>query len=243
MRGDLRSMRISELFYALQGEGPSIGTPAVFIRLAGCNLQCKWCDTLDVWRRGSDMPVEDVVEAAIHMASLRDSYKEGIYNLVTGRVHIVVTGGEPLLHATDVDELIKDTRARAPSTYFELETNGTIGNDVIYKFDQVNCSPKLESAAEPLIKRIVPEALLKLNKHPNINYKFVVSHKEDWAEIECAYGSFIDLTKNNIYLMPAALTREELVDNSKVVWELAAEKHVKLTTRLQTITWSNLRGK
>lgn len=229
-------MRISELFYALQGEGPSMGTPAVFVRFAGCNLQCKWCDTLDVWRRGSDMTADEIAKATVSMAGSAE-------NLIKRRVHVVITGGEPLLHDADIRELLSAIRMLAPMSYFELETNGTIASDVVDLFSQINCSPKLDSAREPLIRRLVPAALQRLNRHPNINYKFVVARKEEWAEIESIYGGWIDLAGGNIYLMPAALTREELVENSKAVWELACEHHVKLTTRLQTITWSNLRGK
>lgn len=229
-------MRISEMFYGLQGEGSSIGVPAVFIRFAGCNLQCKWCDTLDVWKRGSEMTAEEIADHVIEMAG-------SVEMLITRRVHVVITGGEPLLHELDVRELLQAIRSKAPHTYFELETNGTIDSKVIDDFNQVNCSPKLSSAEEPTLRRIVPAALHRLNSHPNINYKFVIANARDWDELVDTYGSFIPLDSGKVYLMPVALTREELAENSRVVWELAAEKHVKMSTRLQTITWSNLRGK
>lgn len=229
-------MRISELFYALQGEGPSIGTPAVFVRFAGCNLQCKWCDTLDTWKRGSEMDTAELSKSIIEMAG-------GIDLLNSRRVHVVITGGEPLLHEKDVQALVRALRFAAPDTYFELETNGTIASTILDEFDQINCSPKLASSFEPLVSRLVPAALVAINKHKNANFKFVLSSAEEWYELESTYSSFISFSGSNIYLMPAALTREELIANSPAIWELAAEKHVKLATRLQTITWSNRKGK
>ena len=70
-----------EIFYSLQGEGTRCGTPAVFLRLAGCNLACKWCDTKHSWGNGILCSVRDIA------AHIRD-YECGA---------LVITGGEPLL--------------------------------------------------------------------------------------------------------------------------------------------------
>lgn len=253
-------LRVSELFYGLQGEGPSIGTPSVFVRLTGCNLQCSWCDTLDVWKRGENYELEDLQIAICEIASassLREpfsfdksdmqvdisDYAKGLQALDKGAVHVVITGGEPLLQDVEVEKLIKAIRAEAPGAYFELETNGTLASPVIELFSQINCSPKLASAREPLHKRCNPSALMLLNKHPNINYKFVIGQPSDWHDVQEDYDRYIDLSGTNIYLMPAALNREELIANSRMVWNLAAQNGLKMTTRLQTIAWSNLKGK
>lgn len=74
-------MKISEIFISIQGEGRKAGEPTVFVRIAGCNLKCVWCDTPHAWRGGTEMPLEQVV-AQVHGAELRS---------------VCVTGGEPLL--------------------------------------------------------------------------------------------------------------------------------------------------
>ena len=79
-----------EIFYSLQGEGARCGSPAVFLRLAGCNLACKWCDTKHSWGNGILCSVRDV---AAHLAE---------YNCTS----LVITGGEPLLQQGPLEKLL-----------------------------------------------------------------------------------------------------------------------------------------
>ena len=230
-------MKVSELFYALQGEGPFTGTPTIFIRLAGCNLHCKWCDTLDVWCKGNEMSSKELTTAVLELVDNEASL------LNSRRVHIVITGGEPLLHEDGIVELLASIRAIALLTFFELETNGTLAPSVIYQFNHINCSPKLANSAENMDKRVVHSALSRLQKHPSVCFKFVVGSEYDWQEIQKDYSRWIDLEEAAVCLMPMATTAKELVENSRLVWELAEKHRVKVTTRLQTLTWGNLRGK
>lgn len=75
-------MRVNEIFYSIQGEGRYTGTPAIFIRLAGCNLRCNFCDT-------EHQPYQDLTEEEI-MRQIADFPAS----------HIVITGGEPMLQIT-----------------------------------------------------------------------------------------------------------------------------------------------
>lgn len=116
-------MRINEIFYSLQGEGHFSGKPAVFIRLAGCNLKCAFCDTQH--EAATEMTDEEIV-AHIGQWPAR---------------HVVVTGGEPSLQLTDkfVDLLHRH------GYFVQTETNGTIrmpGN-----VDWITCSPKTPEIA------------------------------------------------------------------------------------------------
>ena len=83
-------MRISEIFYSLQGEGRLIGLPSVFIRTSGCNLRCVWCDTpYTSWQpEGRSYPIEKIIREV-------EKYPAR---------HVVITGGEPLL-APELGEL------------------------------------------------------------------------------------------------------------------------------------------
>lgn len=111
-------MRVNEIFYSLQGEGFHTGTPAVFIRLAGCNLHCAFCDTDHV--SFMEMSEEEIVAAvADYPASL-----------------VVVTGGEPALQLTEslVDRLHVENR------FVAVETNGT--RPLPGNVDWITLSPK-----------------------------------------------------------------------------------------------------
>lgn len=116
---------VNEIFYSLQGEGYHTGTPAVFVRLSGCNLRCPFCDTDHLPHKLMTVG-EIATEVARHPA---------------GAI-VVLTGGEPSLHplAPLVDRLHADGRR------VHIETNGT--RPVPPAIDWVTCSPK--SASIPL---------------------------------------------------------------------------------------------
>lgn len=123
-------MRVNEIFYSLQGEGFLTGTPAVFVRLSGCNLRCPFCDT--DYAAGREMTETEIVSAVMeHPAQL-----------------VVVTGGEPSLQLTDllVDALHREGRMVA------VETNGT--GLLPHGIDWITLSPKdlfLGESAKPIL--------------------------------------------------------------------------------------------
>lgn len=113
-------MRVSELFTSLQGEGHWSGTPSAFIRLAGCNLSCPFCDT-------DYSPRQDLSELQVA------DWAGG-----TGLPHAVVTGGEPGLQLTPtLVALLHERGLRV-----QVETNGTIDLPPSWGIDWVTCSPK-----------------------------------------------------------------------------------------------------
>ena len=97
-------MRVNEIFYSIQGEGRYTGTPAVFIRLAGCNLRCDFCDT-------EHQPYQDLTEEEI-MRQIADFPAD----------HVVITGGEPMLQLT----LSFINHLHSAGKFVQIETNGTI---------------------------------------------------------------------------------------------------------------------
>jgi len=120
-------MRIIEIFQSIQGEGPAMGRPATFVRLAGCNLGCEGSDTPLV--AGRDLAPAELAEA-----------------ISGGRV--VITGGEPALQSDDLAELVYRLSQRGLELH--METNGTISlpDDILSKFCYVVVSPKQGSAVE-----------------------------------------------------------------------------------------------
>ena len=111
-------MRVNETFLSLQGEGHFTGTPAFFLRLAGCNLKCPFCDTNH--QSYCEMSEDEIVEEV-------SRHKPR---------HIVITGGEPALQLTQslVDKLHES------GFFVQVETNGTL--PLPQGIDWVTCSPK-----------------------------------------------------------------------------------------------------
>lgn len=126
-------MKVNEIFYSLQGEGFNAGTPAVFVRFAGCNLQCPFCDT--DFAVGTEMTEEDIAAQVVrYPASL-----------------VVITGGEPSLQLTEslVDALHRQGRRVA------VETNGT--HPLPSNVDWITLSPKdtfLGMVASPILTEV-----------------------------------------------------------------------------------------
>lgn len=112
------SYRINEIFYSLQGEGYFTGTPAVFLRMSGCNLKCPFCDT----------DHEDYTEMSpVQIAEALRAYPAR---------HVVITGGEPSLQ---LDQMLVDL-LHDEGWFIQIETNGT--NRLPEEIDWVTCSPK-----------------------------------------------------------------------------------------------------
>lgn len=127
----MTSYRVCEIFFSIQGEGEVIGIPSVFIRLAGCNLRCVWCDTAYSWSSGTYMHIGQIID------SIR-AYKAPL---------ITITGGEPLLQFLTplVKELKKNFKAKIC-----VETNGTISPlrepSLLDLVDIWSVSPKLSNS-------------------------------------------------------------------------------------------------
>ena len=111
-------MRINEIFYSLQGEGFYTGTPSLFIRLSGCNLQCPFCDTELI--PYTDMTEREIIEEAEKCLAK----------------HVVITGGEPSLQLTN--SLVEGLHG--VGKYVAVETNGT--HELPSNVDWITLSPK-----------------------------------------------------------------------------------------------------
>lgn len=121
-----------EIFKSFQGEGRNTGRPCVFVRFAGCNLACPWCDT-DVGERFSMTLDELLAEIA--------SYKTKT---------VVLTGGEPAL-VGGAPELV--AALRREGYYIAVETNATVDADWFAFVDYVACSPKAEFPGSIRLKK------------------------------------------------------------------------------------------
>lgn len=114
-------MKVVEMFASVQGEGLFLGTPVIFIRLAGCNLNCPFCDT--EWKEGTEMTINDIHEELKKYPQIKI---------------VVITGGEPTIHQ-GFETLCKNLHLWGYQ--INVETNGT--SQITHKHvDWITCSPK-----------------------------------------------------------------------------------------------------
>lgn len=124
---------VLEIFSSVQGEGIHLGKPATFIRLAGCNLSCPWCDT-NMSAEPIQYDLEDFVSIAKHH----------------GNQFIVITGGEPTIHGAALSELAMKL-VQEHGYKVHIETNGTNpipGKALYHPYISVACSPKPQAKWE-----------------------------------------------------------------------------------------------
>lgn len=222
---------VSETFYSIQGEGPTSGIPSVFLRLAGCNLLCdgKWiCDTIEVWKHGKSREFDLVLSPDL-LAQL----KKG--------AHLVITGGEPLLQQDAILEYIYWLHDKEYYPYIEIETNGTVypKRMLVRQVHQFNVSPKLSNSGEDSEKRINEIAIAGLMNSPGKTYfKFVINTHEDYFELCDTFP----MIKNNIVLMPAGGTQEELNQTRLEVIELCKATGHQYSERLHIVAWNKKTG-
>lgn len=149
-------MEVIDIWRTIQGEGPYVGHPAAFVRLAGCNLQCPKCDTnYTTGRRRSLIPhiVEDALAASFYM-------QKRICKL------IVITGGEPF-RQTNITKLVRSLISHGYT--IQIETNGTFFlEDFPYNECTVVCSPKTSSIHSMLKTQNRIHSLKYILKHGEV---------------------------------------------------------------------------
>ena len=216
-------------FYTIQGEGVTIGRPAIFLRLHFCNLACLWCDTWYTWDRTTQ--------------EYYNEPKPYTYAQIVEEIskfpckRLVVTGGEPLLQKDSIEELIK----LIPDWEIEIETNGTqMPTPYLLERCRFNCSPKTTHSGNSRQAMRRPEVLKTLNGLEKSCFKFVFTGREDLAEIE-EYIDECDLKPDKIYLMPEGTTRDNIHEHLILAAEVAKEKGWNLTPRLQVSVWGAVR--
>jgi len=230
-------LRVSEHFYSIQGEGPTVGVPAVFLRLQGCNLNCGasggvWaCDTEAVWKRGDKHPIDSFFQA--FTGEYGHAFECG--------AHLIITGGEPLLQQSALIEWLSMFQTKP---LIEVETNGTITpTDALDALvDQWNVSPKLSNSGEGHDQRLVPDALTWFEKRAYSIFKYVIKTESDINEIYDEFPWLKQLPIRRKYLMPAADNKDTLESLYPHVITLSKTRGFSLGQRFHISMWDQTTG-
>lgn len=215
----------------MQGEGPSLGRRAGFVRLGRCNLACTWCDTPYTWRWSDHDPR---VELSVR------SVDEVVAQVEAMRVPLVViTGGEPLLQQRALASLLE--RLRSSGHEIEVETAGTIppAPEVVGLVDRFNVSPKLANSGNPVERRYRPDVLRAFRATGTSAFKFVAAGPDDLDEVERIVR---ECGLANVWIMPEGITPADVIDRGRLLAEPVARRGWNLTTRLHILLWGDRRG-
>jgi len=208
-------MKVNEIFKSIQGESSWQGYPCIFIRLSGCNLRCRWCDTKYAYENGNEISVDEVINSVgtIHESPLL----------------VEITGGEPLLQP-EVYELSEKLLDKGYKVL--IDTNGSIPAD------------KLDSRAIRIIDIKCPNSGMSDKTHwdnlKNLRttdeIKFVLSDKRDydWAkDVIKKYGLLDQVNRQpKILFSPVVRTIHELPLHSIAEWILCDNLPVQLQVQL-----------
>lgn len=235
------SLLISESFCdTIQGEGVYAGVPAVFLRLAGCTLDCLFCDSAEVWRTGKYVEYDRVL----------DIYeREGVTARLQRGHHLVITGGSPLKQQKSLVAFLQRFSQRTGfRPFIEMENECVLVPDdyLLETVSHWNNSPKLTNASGNSGKvTFFPKAIDCFNRpevYGTVSWKFVISHEKDWQEINDNYILPGLIRKEEVLLMPCGASREELEHTRELTIGLAVENDVRFMDRLHIVTWDRKTG-
>lgn len=231
-------LHLSEHFCSLQGEGRTVGVPAIFWRFKGCVLNCVWCDTLEVWKQGTAYTYEELY--ALFAGA------EYFHKLNKGIFHLVITGGDPLLQGDRIAEFLQycDDRGEQTTHWFiECENQGSLVPPQNFTdwIQLWNISPKLTNSGMDEAKRIVPKVMEAHARRPNAIFKFPVATKDDLLEV-CAIIQRFRINPRNVYLMPVSATREEHQSKGAEVAAWCIKEGFNFSPRLQLVLWDKTCG-
>lgn len=230
---------VSEHFYSLQGEGPDTGCPAVFLRLKGCRLNCTFCDTAEVWKRGKTFSVEEL--AGIFRSN-------GYMNHLSNGAILILTGGSPLIQQTALVPFLKLLRLQMGTTFHvAVETEGVIAptKELMLQISTWVVSLKLASSGEPKERRLIPETIrlhASMQAHGQVHFKFPVADEQDFNEMLELINQY-EISPKRVWVMPVAATRAEL-QSSRVaeIAEWCKTHYLKFSTRLHIQLWDKATG-
>ncbi|MDR0579709.1 MAG: 7-carboxy-7-deazaguanine synthase QueE [Campylobacteraceae bacterium] len=258
IKKDTKSLFLTESFLSIQGEGKYAGIPSVFLRFGGCNLTCKGfgCESISPLDGSKLVGCDSIfaVDKKHFGKSWEKLCDKELFEKVmfytkelSYKPHIVITGGEPLIHHKHKDfygllKLLDDF-------FVFVETNATTVVDFekfnLYKNVSFCMSVKLSNSGESYIKRVNQKAIEAICKNAKeAFFKFVLDEqmiKEGKAQKEIE-DIVKDYTNISIYCMPLGKNKKELETNSKSVISFCIKNGYNYTDRIHVRLWNDKRG-
>ena len=217
MNAALPRLKITEIFYSLQGEADSVGYPTVFVRLTGCPLRCQYCDTAYAFTGGEWMSVDAIVERVRELALK----------------HVCVTGGEPLAQKACLELL-----ARLCDLGFavSLETSGALPLEGVDPRVVKVVDVKTPASGEEH-RNLYPQ-LAQLSARDQV--KFVVCSRADYDWSRARFEELGLAGRCTVLFSPSntELPARELAD-----WILADRLPVRMQVQLHKVLWGDTPGK
>jgi organic radical activating enzyme len=224
-------LRVAEMFTSFQGEGPSAGQRAAFIRLSGCGVGCSWCDEPQTWDWSRFSREQESSRAGVDQACA--------WACGTGAGLAVITGGEPLAQQRAVTGL---ACALAAGLRVEVETSGTVipAPELCAAVSMFSVSPKLANSGVPLERRIRPEALAAFAACGKSVFKFVACGTGDLdeaGELAARFGLA------PVWIMPEGTTADRVLAGMRELADEVLERGWNLTGRSHVLIWDGARGR
>lgn len=205
-------MKINEIFYSIQGEGKWAGLPNIFVRAAGCNLRCSFCDTQYAYENGKEMNINEIVD------EIQKFHCE----------HICITGGEPLLQDETLDLI--DVLLKRGYTIC-LETNGSISIEKIVSKESLMVSLDIKCPSSNMHEKMNFNNLLHLTN--NNQLKFVIKNRKDYEYAKEIIGQYNP--QCTVFFQPIwSVNPKELSS-----WILDDGLNVRLGLQLHKIIWGD----
>lgn len=209
------SLPVSEIFPSLQGEGPFLGRPSVFLRLGGCvEPYCPWCDTSYALGGMEEMPATEILEKLASYPCRR----------------LVVTGGEPFIHW---DMGLSELHRRLSEGQYEIQYE-TSGKVRIPRMEDavVVCSPKYIGRTWHFEKANVG----------SVHYYKFLAGDAGWPETVESFIAELGIDRETVYIMPLGATRQDQLDAMEAVFSICVERGFRMSPRLHILTYNGRRG-
>ncbi|WP_299191371.1 7-carboxy-7-deazaguanine synthase QueE [uncultured Erythrobacter sp.] len=234
-----------EIFAALQGEGASTGKPVAFIRTSRCNLACTWCDTPYTWHFDDD---ERPHRGGVTYARKANQVSLEVWDAASriaelGQERLVITGGEPMLQAGALSEMLEHLSDISPGMNIEIETNGTVKPParLDIRIDQFNVSPKLAHSGNAAELALIPDRLDHFAADPRAYFKFVIAAREDVGEVLDLIATY-RLNKERVFLMAEGTSSEILRDRQQWLAPVCLENGLRMSDRLHIHLYGDMRA-
>jgi len=213
----LSRLRISEIFYSLQGESSSIGKPTLFVRLTGCPLRCVWCDTEYAFSGGEYWELDKLIEKI-------ESYQPQ---------NVCITGGEPLAQLKPCLALMQQLCDKGFN--LSLETSGSI--DISEVDPRVSKVMDLKAPDSGEMGKNLYSNIQFLSEHDEV--KFVIKSRKDydWCKMQIDQYKLSD--KTNVIISPCFgdINERELAE-----WIIKDNLPVRFQIQMHKILWNDAKG-